>query len=116
ALRAKLFTRACRDLEEADRRADALLFLLREVNPRELRDQLEERAVALRKKKRYATALIYLRLLARDPACGESIRQELAACGLKLSTKDVAAEARASDTCLQQFAILVHRHAVDPFE
>src|SRR5207244_3292685 len=50
------------------------------------------------------------------PACGESIRQELAACGLKLSTKDVAAEARASDTCLQQFAILVHRHAVDPFE
>jgi hypothetical protein len=112
----KLFSRACEALEEVDRRADALLFLLREANPRGLRDQLEERALALRKKKRYSTALVYLRLLARDPACGEPIRLELAACGLKVSAKDLAADARAADPCLHQFAALVHRHAVDPFE
>ena len=70
ALRKQLLTRACGYLEEGDRRADALLFLLREADHRELRDRLEERALALRKKKDYATALIYLRLLGRDPACG----------------------------------------------
>jgi HEAT repeats len=115
-LRKTLFAQACDYLEKEDRRADAFLFLLREADPRALRDQLADRATALRKKKRYAVALAYLRLLARDPACGEPIRQELAACGLKVSDKDLAAEARASDSCLHQFAALVHRHALDPID
>ncbi len=59
-----------------------------------------------RKKKAYETALLYLRLLIRDPACGFPIRLELAACGLKVSGHDLSAEARASDPCLQQFATL----------
>jgi HEAT repeat protein len=113
-LLARLFTQACKYLEANDRRADPLLFLLREVNAPELRDQLAERAVALRKKKQYDKALIYLRLLGRDPACGEAIRFESAACGLKSSTRDLAAEVRAADPCLQQFARLVHSHDTDP--
>jgi hypothetical protein len=115
-LRRTLFAQACDYLEKEDRRADAFLFLLREADPRALRDQLADRATALRKKKRYAVALAYLRLLARDPACGEPIRQELAACGLKVSDRDLAGEARASDPCLHQFAALVHRHALDPID
>ena len=59
-----------------------------------------------RKKKEYATALLYLRLLARDPASGFPIRFELAACGLKVSGHDLAPEARAADPGLQQFANL----------
>jgi hypothetical protein len=114
ALRNKIFVRTCAYLEAGDRRADPLLFLLRETDKKEWRDRLEERALTLRKKKNYPAALIYLRLLGRDPACGEAIRFELAACGLKLSEHDLEAETRAADPCLEQFAGLVHRHEIDP--
>jgi HEAT repeat protein len=102
--------RAEKYVEAGDRRADPLLFLLRETDAEALRDHLHERAVALRKKKDYATALAYLRLLGRDPAAGPAIRLELAACGLKVSGHDLAAEQRHSDPALQQFAALVHSH------
>lgn len=113
AQRKQLLTRACAYLEAGDRRADPLLFLLREADARELRDRLEERALALRKKKDYSTALTYLRLLARDPACSAAVRMELAGCGLKVSSHDLAAEARAADPCLDQFASLVHSHEAE---
>jgi HEAT repeat protein len=116
ALRAGLFKQACAYLEAQDRRADALLFLLREADPRSLRDQLEERALAHRKKKNYAFALIYLRLLTRDPACHEAIRFEQAACSLKVSPKDLAADARAADPALHQFGGLLHRHETEPIK
>lgn len=104
--REKVFAQACDYLESNDRRADALLFLLREADPAELRQRLEERAIHWRKKKAYETALLYLRLLIRDPSSGFPIRLELACCGLKVSSHDLAPEARASDPCLQQFATL----------
>ena len=116
ALLTGLFKQACTYLEAQDRRADALLFLLREVDPRGLRDRLEERALAHRKKKNYSGSLIYLRLLTRDPACGESIRFEQAACSLKVSPKDLAADARATDPCLHQFGGLLHRHETEPIK
>jgi hypothetical protein len=102
--------RAQKYVEAGDRRADALLFLLRETDPEKLRDELHERALALRKKKDYATALTYLRLLGRDPACGPAIRLELAGCGLKVSGKDLAAEQRSQDPALQQFGSLIHSY------
>ncbi len=111
ALRDQIFDLACTYLEAGDRRADPLLFLLREIDGRALRDRLEERALKLRQKKQYAAALIYLRLLARDPACGDPVRFELAACGLKVSPHDLDAEARAADPCLEQFAGLLSRQA-----
>jgi hypothetical protein len=116
ALQKQIFGQACNYLENEDRRADALLFLLREADARALRGQLEDKALALRKKKDYATALIYLRLLGRDPACGEALRFELAACGLRLSEHNLAADARAADPCLDQFARLVRSHEVEPAE
>ena len=106
--REQLFTKTAAALEEADRRADAWLFLLRTADATQTRDRLENRALALRKKKDYARALIYLRTLARDPACGLSIRLELAACGLKISRQDLSAEARANDPALEHFARLIH--------
>jgi HEAT repeat protein len=115
-LREQIFDQACDYLEAGDRRADALLFLLREADARTLRDRLEEKALALRKKKDYAHALAYLRLLARDPACGPAVRFELAGCALKLSNHDLSAEARAADPCLQQFVALVHSHEAEVAE
>ncbi len=106
AWRGEVFAKVCAFLEAGDRRADPLLFLLREADPADLRDRLEERALAWRKKKDYERAILYLRLLTRDPACGFPIRLELAACGLKVSSKELSAESRASDPCLHQFGNL----------
>jgi HEAT repeat protein len=104
--RDKVFAQACKYLEANDRRAEALLFLLREAEETELRQRLEELALHWRKKKDYETALTYLRLLIRDPSSGFPIRLELACCGLKVSSHDLAPEARGSDPALQQFTTL----------
>ncbi|HLN28778.1 MAG TPA: HEAT repeat domain-containing protein [Gemmataceae bacterium] len=115
-LRVKVFARMCALLESGDRHAEALLFLLREWDTRALRDQLEERALLHRKKKAYDKALLYLRLLTRDPACAEELRFELAGCGLKVSEQSLGLEAREADPSLQQFARLIHSHEVNPGE
>ena len=114
--RKHLLAEACKRLESGDRRSDPLFFLLREIDLRGLRDELEARAMALRKKKDFAGALSYLKLLTRDPSCGESIRFEMAACGLKLSEKNLAAEYRHADHSVQQIARLVHSHEQPPIE
>jgi hypothetical protein len=107
AWREEVFAEVCKHEEAEDsKKAEPLLFVLREAEPHELRDRLEEKAIAWRKKKQYAKALLYLRLLTRDPACALPIRLEQAACGLKVSDKDVSAEARANDIYLQHFVRL----------
>jgi HEAT repeat protein len=111
--REALFAQAAKHLEAGDRQADPLLFLLREADAAELRTRLEERALALRKKKDYARALVYLRLLARDPAVGFPVRWELAACGLKVSGHELTAEARAADPSLQQFTSLAQDYEAE---
>jgi hypothetical protein len=113
--RDEVFTRACRYLEGSDRRADALLFLLREASPADLRDRLEARALVLRKKKDYAKALIHLHVLARDPACGFATRLELAACSLKVSHHELTPDARAADPALHQLAHLLRDHEPELF-
>jgi hypothetical protein len=114
ALQARLLDEAGKYLEAGDRQADPLLFLLREADARMVRDHLAERALALRKKKAYAKALVYLRLLTRDPTCAEDIRFEAAACGLKAGEHDLAIESRTADPALQQLTRLIHSHEVDP--
>ncbi len=113
AQRTSLFKQACGYHDADDRRAAALWFLLREAESAGTRDDVEARARALRKKKDYAGALSYYRLLAQDPACSEETRFELAATGLKQSSRDLAAEARAADPPLHQFARLLHDAAFD---
>jgi len=111
--RLKLLKLGCKYLEENDRRADALLNLVRQADPAELRDRLEARAIELRKKKKFEMALIYLRLLNRDPATGLPLRFEYASCALKCSAKDLAGEARSADPAIGQFANLLHHHGAE---
>jgi HEAT repeat protein len=110
----KFFKRASQYVEVDDRRAEPFLFLLRQIDAKSLRDTLEERGLALRKKKRYEHAFHYFRLMARDPACSEDIRFELATCGLKLSEHDLAIESRTADPALQQFARLLRNYEIAP--
>lgn len=100
----ELLARALKYLEAEDHRVDPLIFLLKEADAAALRDDLLAKAEAKRKKKDYATALKYLKLLARDPAVGLPVRLELALCGLRLSAKEIALDARQNDACLRQFA------------
>jgi HEAT repeat protein len=115
AQRGELFDLACRYHEKDDRRADALWFLLRETDHEGLRQRLEERALALRKKKDYAGSLSYWRLLTRDPAVGAPVRFELAATALKTSGKDPSAAAREADPALHQFSRLLQDAGFDTF-
>ena len=115
-LRGEVLTRACKFLEADDHRSDPLVFLLRETDAPALREELIERAVSRRKKKDYETALKYLKLLARDPSVGFDVRFELATVGLKLSAKNVAADARANDLCLRNFSTAVGLDAAKTLE
>jgi HEAT repeat protein len=116
ATRKRLWAEASERLESGDRRADPLIFVLRETDAKMLRDDLETKALGHRKKKDYARAIVFLKLLTRDPACGEAIRFEMAGTALKLSERNLAADHRVSDPCLQQFARLAHNHEQPPIE
>jgi hypothetical protein len=109
----RLFKQACAEQDRDDRRADALWFLLRAADAEATKEQIEERALALRKKRDFAKALAYVRLLTRDPACGPQLRFEQAALGLKLSAHDTAAVARNTDASLAQFTRLLQDPAFD---
>jgi HEAT repeat protein len=115
AMRAKAFAEACKQQEGDDRRADALWFLLRESDGTWLRSHLEERALALRKKKKFAASLTYWRLLTRDPAVGSDLRFQLAATALKLSNHDISAAAREAEPALQQFSRILQDSTFDLF-
>jgi hypothetical protein len=106
ATRKELATQASQYLEKNDHRADAILFLLRESDSAALQELLMERAVALRKKKKYELALTYLKVLARDPSIGFAVRLELAFCALKISPKELDPHARNTDPCLRNFETL----------
>jgi hypothetical protein len=106
-LHERLFAQTCAYQDADDRRAEALWFLLRAADADGTRERIEERAEALRKKRDYAKAISYLRLLTRDPAVGPPLRFEQAALELKLSGHDTSAMARNADPSLAQFARLL---------
>lgn len=105
----ELFSKCCKYLEDNDRRSDPMLYVLREAGAVELRDKLEARGDQAKKKQDFEKALLFYKTAARDPACGYSIRISLATVGLKLSSKDLDAESRAKDHCLQHFADLIRQ-------
>jgi hypothetical protein len=105
----ELFAAVGKHLEANDRRVDPLLFVLREAGAAELRDRLEAKAAALLKKEDFEKAFIYYRAAGRDPASGYSIRLGLGLVGLKLSNKNLEAEARMHEPALHHFADLVRQ-------
>jgi HEAT repeats len=105
----ELFAATSKHLEAGDKRVDPLLFVLREAGAAELRDRLEAKAAGYRKKEDFEKALLFYKAAARDPASGYSIRVGLATCGLKMSKKDLEAEARVHDSCLHQFSDLIRQ-------
>jgi HEAT repeat protein len=111
AARGEIFETACGYLEKSDHRTDPFLFVLREIDPAELQEKLVERAVTLRKKKKYAEAMTYLRAVARDPSVGFAVRLEIATTGVKVSAKDLDPHSRESDHALRNFDTLFQQDA-----
>jgi HEAT repeat protein len=105
----ELFATTAKYLETNDKRVDPLLFVLREAGSTELRDRLEAKAAGLKKKEDFEKALLYYKAAGRDPAAGFSVRIGLGTVGLKLSNKELEAEARAHDTALHSFADLIRQ-------
>jgi HEAT repeat protein len=105
----ELFAVTAKYLEAGDKRVDPLLFVLREAGATELRDRLEAKAAGFKKKEDFEKALLYYKAAHRDPASGFSIRLGLATVGLRLSNKDLDAEARARDSSLHHFADLIRQ-------
>jgi len=108
----ELFDELCEYLQKNDHRTEPFLFLLREWDHAKLQDGLVEKAVALRKKKKYEAALVYLKAVAKAPSIGFAVRLELAICGLKVSKKELAARYLESDPCLRNFDTLHQNDAV----
>lgn len=106
AARESIFAKTCKLLEKADHRTDAFLFLLRELDPAAMQANLVEQAVALRKKKKYAEAMTYLKAVARDPSVGFAVRLEIALTSLKASKKEMDPHDRNNDPCLRSFDTL----------
>ncbi len=108
-----LFQQACRWHDTDDRRAAALWHLLREIDHDATRDQILEKAQALRKKKKFEESLPYYRLLTQDPACGEEVRFEWACTALRSSARDLSSDARRTDPLLHQFTRFVQNPGFD---
>jgi HEAT repeat protein len=111
AARESIFATASKHLEKADHRTDAFLFVLREIDAARLQADLLERAVELRKKKKYDVAMTYLKAVARDPAVGFDARLEIALNGLKVSSKEMDPHDRDNDPCLRSFDTLFAQDA-----
>ncbi|CAN5174363.1 hypothetical protein BH11PLA2_BH11PLA2_06940 [soil metagenome] len=105
----ELIETASKHIDRHDHRADAFLYLLREAATLPLQEALLEKAVTLRKKKKYEEALAYLKVLGRDPGIGFAVRLELALCGLKVSGKNLDPHARYDDPCLRHFDTLMQQ-------
>src|SRR5262249_24707243 len=99
--------------EEGDRRYDALAFLLRQADSAAMQKFLLEKAEGVRQKKDYEKALVYLRQLLRDPACGVKIRLGAGGGGVRTSSHDLAAESRSTDPALQQLARLAPNYEAE---
>ena len=103
-------------IETGDRNADPLLFLMRESDAAVLNDALREKAQELRKKKKYQEASAYLKILTRDAGCPLDTKLELGCCLLKLSSRELGADARHGDPALHILLSLAHRDDFPLFE
>jgi len=103
----RLVARVLRHLEHDDRRAEPLAYLLGRTAPEPFDGALIKRALAAKRKGRFAEAHRMLALLLRgDSPPPEAIYQS-AVVALKLSPKAIARSKRHADPCLDRFDRLV---------
>ena len=107
---------AARALETGDRRHEALLYLLRNSDPKLADDVYREVGLKHKAKKKWAKAVECLRQIARSDSFDNELRYELSLCNLKQSAKDLAPQLRAEDHALRGFQTVLQDKSFKLFE
>jgi HEAT repeat protein len=98
---------AARELQSASPRYEALLYFLRNIDPKIADNVWRDVGLKFKKAKKWGKAVECLRQLARGDALDREVRYELSVCNLKQSAKDVAPNLRAEDASLRGFQALI---------
>lgn len=94
---------AGKELRAGERRHEALLYLLRNVDSKTEEAVLKEAGMAFRKAGKWVQAVDCFRKLINTASFDETIRYALSVCNLKTSLKDLSPHARAEDHSLRGF-------------
>jgi HEAT repeat protein len=105
--RRKFCKLTARDLEAANPRCEALIYFLRNIDPKLADAVYREVGLKFKKKKKWAKAADCLRQLARADSFDNELRFELSVCNVKQSSKDLALHLRAEDQSLRGFQTLL---------
>ncbi|HUJ08486.1 MAG TPA: HEAT repeat domain-containing protein [Verrucomicrobiae bacterium] len=98
---------AARALEAGDRRHEAILYLLRNSDPKLADDVYRQVGLKHKKMKKWGKAVECLRQIARSDSFDNELRYELSVCNLKQSARDLAPQLRAEDHALRGFQIVL---------
>ena len=112
----KLALLAARDLESGNPRHEALLYALRNIDPRLADAVWRDVGFKLKKAKKWDKAAACLRQLAHPEGFDNEIRYDLSVCNLKLSLKELTANRRAGDPALRGFQTLLQTGKFKLFE
>ena len=107
AARKKLAERCFELLAKSDPRADAHIWLLRNIDAAGFNAQLAEAGEEFRQGKKFASAVQCLRMVANTELFTAQVRYQLSFSGLKTSPKELSPARRAEEPCLRGFGLLL---------
>lgn len=92
---------AIRDVEAASPRSEALLYFLRNIEPKLADNVWRDVGLKFRKARKWSKAIDCLRKITTSEIYDNELRYELTVCNLKQSSKDLAPNLRAEDFALR---------------
>jgi HEAT repeat protein len=98
---------AGRDLQGGNGRHEALLYFLRNIDPKHADSVWYDAGLKFKKARKWGKAVDCLRQLARGDSFDRELRYELSVCNLKQSGKELAIHLRAEDQALRGFQALL---------
>ncbi len=112
----KFAAMTARDAEAGHPRHEALLYFLRNIDPKVADGVMREVGLRLKQQKKYSKAVDCLKQLARSDGFDKELRYELSICNLKQSAHDLAPHLRAEDHALRGFQVLLQEKGFKLFE
>jgi len=109
-------TLAARELQSNSPRHEALLYFLRNIDPKVSDSVIREAALEHKQAKRWAEAVTCLRRLMNTEGFNDETRFALCTCNLKLSSKDLTPHIRAEDHALRGLQTLLHNKSFNLLE
>lgn len=95
------------DLQSGNARYEALLYFLRNIDPKHADTVWRDTGMKFKKARKWGKAAECFRQLARAESFDNELRYELSVCNVKQSAKELAAHLRAEDQALRGFQALL---------